>query len=294
MIRENSTNQSGIYKITNKFNNRIYIGSATIITRRWRDHERNLLENKHCNKFLQNDYNKCLLEHLEEKNPFIYEVIEFANKKDLLIREQFYIDQYYDNHVNCYNICEKSGSTLGWVPSEHTRKLWREQRKGKDTSKATKASSLIITGVHRTEEVKLKISIGNKGKIRSQEIKNKMAEIIRTEEWKLNLKLAKQNISLETRNKIRQSRLGTTASCETKEKMSKQRKGVNNPNYGKKMSEEQKEKIKLTKSIQRYGDKSFTFENLNGEIKKLFGIELSKFKLEHNLEKSSFCRLLKG
>ena len=74
----------------------------------------------------------------------------------------------------------------------------------------------------------------------------------------------------------------------------KQRKGVNNPNYGKKMSEEQKEKIKLTKSIQRYGDKSFTFENLNGEIKKLFGIELSKFKLEHNLEKSSFCRLLKG
>jgi len=44
---------TGIYKIRNKQNNKVYIGSAVDIKKRWRDHKWNLKENKHHNPHLQ-------------------------------------------------------------------------------------------------------------------------------------------------------------------------------------------------------------------------------------------------
>ena len=50
---------SGIYKIQSIIKpERCYIGSAVNIQKRWRDHKRELRNNKHSNKKLQNHCNK--------------------------------------------------------------------------------------------------------------------------------------------------------------------------------------------------------------------------------------------
>jgi group I intron endonuclease len=51
--------KSGVYKLTNLSNNRIYIGSAKGFKQRWYKHHYALKNNKHSNRFLQADYNKC-------------------------------------------------------------------------------------------------------------------------------------------------------------------------------------------------------------------------------------------
>lgn len=93
-------NEGGIYKIINLQNGRIYIGSTYRFKDRARSHKTELEAGRHLNKFLQNDYNKCGSE------VFLFEVIEIVinDKKTRIEREQFHIDQWYDNQKNCYNL----------------------------------------------------------------------------------------------------------------------------------------------------------------------------------------------
>ncbi len=68
----------GIYKIINKFNNKIYIGSSINIRKRI---------NRHFNDYLQNAWNKY------GEEIFTYEVLEIIyNVNDLMDREQHFID----------------------------------------------------------------------------------------------------------------------------------------------------------------------------------------------------------
>ena len=60
----------GIYTITNKINNKIYVGSSNNIETRFYEHKRTLYKNEHCNKLLQRSFNKY------GKNNFIFEVLE--------------------------------------------------------------------------------------------------------------------------------------------------------------------------------------------------------------------------
>lgn len=92
-------NSAGIYRIVNLKNGRVYIGSTHRFKNRARSHENSLLANCHDNGFLQNDFNKCGEEH------FVFEVVEVvAEKEERLKREQFFIDQHYDEQKNCYNL----------------------------------------------------------------------------------------------------------------------------------------------------------------------------------------------
>ena len=52
------TKQMGIYKITNKINNKMYIGSSKNITGRWNYHIDDLFENKHHSYKLQKEFNE--------------------------------------------------------------------------------------------------------------------------------------------------------------------------------------------------------------------------------------------
>lgn len=81
-----NTNNSGIYKISNLINKKIYIGSSCNLQKRKTSHFNNLLKNKHHSMYLQRAYNKY------GKDSFIFEVIEFCTKESLKNREQFYID----------------------------------------------------------------------------------------------------------------------------------------------------------------------------------------------------------
>ena len=104
----------GIYKISNLINNKIYIGSSNNCYLRYNQHKTNLNTNKHCNKKLQNSWNK------HGKNNFVFEVIEIVDKiDDLLVREQFYLDTLSFIDVNkTYNIATIAGNTLGIKMSE--------------------------------------------------------------------------------------------------------------------------------------------------------------------------------
>ena len=52
-----NTISSGIYKITNVKNGKIYIGSSSNIERRVTEHKHDLIENKHHSYKMQKDFN---------------------------------------------------------------------------------------------------------------------------------------------------------------------------------------------------------------------------------------------
>lgn len=97
--------KSGIYKITNLINNKIYIGMSIYINRRWNVHKWDLKNNKHHSFHLQRAYNKY-----GEKN-FKFEVLEYYPKENLELIEQCWLNFYkaYDRKLG-YNIelgCKK-------------------------------------------------------------------------------------------------------------------------------------------------------------------------------------------
>lgn len=81
---------TGIYKITNKQNGKIYIGQSDNI-------ERRLAEHKRVKSQTIDNYINCLgIENFE------FEIIEECKKEDLDKKEQEYI-QKYDSRKNGYN-----------------------------------------------------------------------------------------------------------------------------------------------------------------------------------------------
>ena len=88
---EGKSLKSGVYKLTNKNNNKVYIGSAKRFKERWNQHAASLRRNKHYNKYLQADFNKC------GEEAFVFEVIEIieGTKEDRLVVEQRYINLHY-------------------------------------------------------------------------------------------------------------------------------------------------------------------------------------------------------
>jgi len=77
---------SGIYRIRNIVNNKIYIGSAINFNTRWGQHRRLLRRGKHFNSYLQNSWNKY------KEDNFIFEIIEECAIEALEGREQFFLD----------------------------------------------------------------------------------------------------------------------------------------------------------------------------------------------------------
>ena len=102
--------KSGIYKIINIHTNRIYIGQAKPFKQRWYGHKCSLLNGKHQNKFLQNDYNKCKQELGNDDflEFHVLEVMENSTKKERNFKEEFYIASVFDKQEQCYNFHEKT------------------------------------------------------------------------------------------------------------------------------------------------------------------------------------------
>jgi group I intron endonuclease len=57
--------ESGIYGIKNIVNNKIYVGSALNIKKRWYEHKYKLKYNKHANKHLNDACNKYGINNFE-------------------------------------------------------------------------------------------------------------------------------------------------------------------------------------------------------------------------------------
>lgn len=76
----------GIYKIENNINNKVYVGSTNNFNRRWAKHKALLRHNKHPNSHLQTSWNKY------GESCFIFSILEVCDIKNLLSKEQYYID----------------------------------------------------------------------------------------------------------------------------------------------------------------------------------------------------------
>lgn len=113
--------ETGIYKIENNINHKIYIGSAVNFDKRIAMHLYELRKNIHANGKLQNSFNKY-----GEKN-FSFTLIEKCKKESLLNREQYYIDTLNP----FYNICDIAGSMLGYKYTKEQSEYMSKIRKGK-------------------------------------------------------------------------------------------------------------------------------------------------------------------
>ena len=95
-----------IYCIRNKINNKKYIGQTSWdINKRISKHKGQLINNKHYNKNLQEDFNKFGIDNFEF---FILDEFTFSDKellkKVLLDMEKFYIDLWdTENNTKGYN-----------------------------------------------------------------------------------------------------------------------------------------------------------------------------------------------
>lgn len=142
--------KSGIYKIVNLVNGKLYIGSAVDLAARWRQHSSKLRNGNHHSIKLQRSWDK----HGAES--FGFEVVEYAPAdSDLVKREQVWIDALRP----FYNIAPVAGSQLGVKLSATTRGKMSAARIGKSPSADTRAKmSAWQVGKVVSEETRRKIS----------------------------------------------------------------------------------------------------------------------------------------
>lgn len=152
--------KSGIYSITNLVNNKIYIGSAVNIKKRWGDHRYCFLKNKHHNSHFQSAWN------LYGESNFKFDVVEYCDVSELKSREKYYINFFNSNNTNLgYNINDPDNGFLGIKHTKETKKKLSLQKTG------NKNPMFGLTGsAHHnfqkpmSDEQKLKISKNRKGK----------------------------------------------------------------------------------------------------------------------------------
>jgi group I intron endonuclease len=82
---------SGIYKITNTVNGKVYVGLAIDLRNRCRCHEKDLRLQKHRNEHLQKAYN------LYGSCSFEFEVLQICTK-DSLVKNEDYWCKFYNSH----------------------------------------------------------------------------------------------------------------------------------------------------------------------------------------------------
>lgn len=198
---------SGVYKIVNSVDGKVYIGSAHNLLHRWRSHKSSLKSQSHRNSRLQRAVNK----HGIDK--FSFHPVLICDKKDVLFYEQVILDFFIESQ-DCYNLCTEVIGGSGWTHSEETKEKMREAWKTRVLSPMS-------------DETKKKISEAKKGKKRapfSDETRKNMslAKIGKklgpySEEHRRKISEATKGrkpsvISEEGKEKIRQAHLGAKRS----------------------------------------------------------------------------------
>lgn len=178
--------KSGIYKISNIINNRIYIGSTYNISARFSAHKSSLRKNKHYNYKLQNDWNKS------KGDNFIFEIIELCTKHMCLQREQFYIEKLNPY----YNISLEASSPMS------------NRKHNPETIKKLKGRKPWNKGIKRTHEEKQKMSENRKGIPYPEYAK----ENLRKRKGSLSYWYGKK-LSTETRRKISENQPKCRVEC---------------------------------------------------------------------------------
>ena len=183
ILKENK-GKSGIYMLTNKLTNDIYIGQSADISKRFRNYF-NLSYIKSKSSFI---ISRALIKY--EYSNFSVTILEYCDKSDLNIREQYYFDKLNPQ----YNILKIAGSSKDFKRSEETKTKISKSLKGI----YVKEKSALFGSSH-TEETKKLMSL--------KKVKDNNPLFGKTH--------SKDSIEL-----MRQKALGRTHSEETKLKMS--------------------------------------------------------------------------
>ena len=190
--------QSGIYQILNLQNDKFYIGSATNFKRRWWVHLCKLRKDIHDNKHLQSAFN------LYGENCFKFEILEYCSIKQLLEKEQFWLDWTQACKVG-YNKLPIAGNSLGHKHSEEFKKNRSEQYTGRKQSPELIEKRIApLRGRKLSEEVKKKYSLaklGNKGRLGKKHTEESKLKMSLTKKIKADMKLSP--LSLENEIKWR-------------------------------------------------------------------------------------------
>ncbi len=224
----------GIYMIKNSINNKMYIGQAVNIYKRWEyGHASCLNKNNHKNKHLQNAWNKY------GKDNFEFKILEECVREELNDKEKYWIS-YYDSFENGYNLTKGGEGILGLKFSSETKQKIRNAHLGKKLSDETKQKlseyfkkypSNSLLGKHHTEKTREKIRIKAIGRKHSEETKAKFSIKFSGEGNGMYGKKHKE----ESKEKMKYLKNGKLKS--------ESYKGENNPFFNKKHSKETRKKI---------------------------------------------------
>ena len=145
----------GIYAIVNITNNKKYIGSATRLKERFRNHKTLLRRNKHFNSHLQNAWNKYGEDNFKfEILEIISDIEKIENLIELLIKkeESYIIKMNSNNRLFGYNSRVICNSSLGIK--------WTKEQKDK-LSKSKKGKYSILQKKARIEEGQKRLGTKN-------------------------------------------------------------------------------------------------------------------------------------
>ena len=205
-----------IYKITNKINNKCYIGKTSgTIEKRFQEHI----------KAARYDNNKiCLYQAMHKYGieNFIVEEIEECDNSILSSKEIYYI-QYFDSYKNGYNMTVGGEGRNKYNYREIVEK-YLELGSEKNTASFFQCSLSVVQKA--CESYNIKIKKGLSAEYWASEEGQKRKEQIR----ELGRRSKGRIVSQETRQKLSQSLKGKYC-------------GENNPMFGKKFSEEHKQKL---------------------------------------------------
>lgn len=215
-----------IYAIRHIESGKSYVGSAVVLSRRWKYHKNRLRRNEHHSSYFQNAWNLygekafewVILENLDEQ-------CKSLTKEETLsvieARENYWVEHYRERE-GVYNLREVAQSNLGIKYSEETKKKMGEWQLGKKLSDETKQK---IADAHKGKTSHMK------GKTFSEEVRKKMSDSAK-----------KKQLSPEHKAKIAESIKGRRFSADSLAKMSASQKG-----HG--VSEETKRKISEAQKI---------------------------------------------
>ena len=187
-----------MYRILNTVNGRSYIGSATDMLRRFKDHEFRLNANIHFNSPLLNAWKKY------SSDSFRFEIVMICDEENLLFYEERAIKAYIENG-KVYNIMLNAKNRLG---VNHTKEAKEKM------SKTRKCRIPWNKGISPSQEIRKRISETLSGRIAwpngrviSDEQRLKISEALQGHiPWNKGKKVG--SLSNETRRKISESLKG--------------------------------------------------------------------------------------